>query len=65
MPMFLTVVITFPEFVAVLSVRESSSSPALAEQTLGVLSILDFSPLEVAPTLLVRRGRRRESSYTF
>ena len=48
MPMFLSVVVTFPEFVAVLSVRESSSSPALAEQTLGVLSILDFSPLEVA-----------------
>ena len=38
MPMFLSVVITFPEFVAVLSVRESSSSPALSEQTLGVLS---------------------------
>ena len=38
MPMFLPVVITFPEFVAVLSVHESSSSPALAEQTLGVLS---------------------------
>ena len=36
--MFLSVVITFPEFVAVLSVRESSSSPALSEQTLGVLS---------------------------
>ena len=58
MPMFISVVITFPEFVAVLSVRESSSSPALAEQTLGVLSILDFSPLEVAPTLLVRRRSR-------
>ena len=40
--MFLSVVITFPEFVAVLSVRESSSSPALSEQTLGVLS---FGPL--------------------
>ena len=58
MPMFLSVVITFPEFVAMLSVRESSSSPALTSRLYGVFSILDFSPLEVAPTLSSDRACR-------
>ena len=40
MPMFLSIVITFPEFVAVLSVRESSSSPALSEQTVLSFGLL-------------------------